>query len=163
MWWKFYVLMCEMEKRDLLKLFQEWGRRNKGERQCGWIQLWFSIRTFVNITMCPQYNNNTIKQEKKPTNWKVSVLVPNFQSLAKRVPERKISTPSIKWVTQTRFQLNNKMIWLCLKNYLGKNEVTIYINDWFAHSKKESFRILWQIQIYSLNLFTVLQIKGFQK
>jgi hypothetical protein len=25
MWWKYYVFMYEKEKRDLLKLFQEWG------------------------------------------------------------------------------------------------------------------------------------------
>jgi hypothetical protein len=29
-----------------------------------WIQLWYIIRTFVNVTMCPQHNNKIIK--KKP-------------------------------------------------------------------------------------------------
>jgi hypothetical protein len=32
MWWKYYVLMIEDgKKRDPLKLFQEWGRRDKGK------------------------------------------------------------------------------------------------------------------------------------
>jgi hypothetical protein len=29
----------KMEKRDMLKLFQEWGREDKGEWWRGWIQL----------------------------------------------------------------------------------------------------------------------------
>jgi hypothetical protein len=27
----------------------------------GWIQLWYSVRNFVNITMYPQHNNNKSK------------------------------------------------------------------------------------------------------
>jgi hypothetical protein len=27
----------------------------------GWIQLWSIVRTFVNVTMYPQYNNNIMK------------------------------------------------------------------------------------------------------
>jgi hypothetical protein len=40
----------------LLKLFQEWGREDKGERWRG--EFKYDIRTFVNVTLCPQYNNN---------------------------------------------------------------------------------------------------------
>jgi hypothetical protein len=27
----------------------------------GWIQVWCIVRTFVNVTMYPQYNNNIMK------------------------------------------------------------------------------------------------------
>jgi hypothetical protein len=30
----------------------------KGEWWRGWIQLQYNVRTFVNVTMCPQHNNN---------------------------------------------------------------------------------------------------------
>jgi hypothetical protein len=36
------------------------GEGDKGEWWRGWIQLWYVVRTFVNITMYPQYNNNMI-------------------------------------------------------------------------------------------------------
>jgi hypothetical protein len=36
---------------------------DKGEWWKGWIQLWYIVKTFVNITMYPQYNNN--KKESK--------------------------------------------------------------------------------------------------
>jgi hypothetical protein len=29
-----------------------------------WIQLWYIVRTFVNVIMCPQYNNNKNKNIK---------------------------------------------------------------------------------------------------
>jgi hypothetical protein len=54
----------KMKKRNKLKLFQEWG--NKGEWWRGWIQLWYTVRTFVNA---PQYNSNIIKKEASET-WK---------------------------------------------------------------------------------------------
>jgi hypothetical protein len=53
----------KMVKWDLLKLFQEWGRGDK-EWWRGWIQIWHIVRTFVNVTMYPQYNNMTIKNIK---------------------------------------------------------------------------------------------------
>jgi hypothetical protein len=28
-----------------------------------WIQLWYIVTTFVNVTMYPKYNNNIIKKE----------------------------------------------------------------------------------------------------
>jgi hypothetical protein len=34
------------------------GRGDKGEWWRGWIQLWYIVRTSVNVTMYPQYNNN---------------------------------------------------------------------------------------------------------
>jgi hypothetical protein len=37
------------------------GEEHKGDWWKGWIQLWYIIKTFVNVTMYPQYNNNTIK------------------------------------------------------------------------------------------------------
>jgi hypothetical protein len=37
------------------------GRRgSKGEWWRGWIQLWYILRTFVNVTLHLQYNNNMI-------------------------------------------------------------------------------------------------------
>jgi hypothetical protein len=46
-------------KWELLKLFQEWGGEGeKGEQWRGFIQLWYILRTFINVTMYPQYNNN---------------------------------------------------------------------------------------------------------
>jgi hypothetical protein len=30
----------------------------------GWIQLWYIVRTFVNVTMYLQYNNNIIEKKK---------------------------------------------------------------------------------------------------
>jgi hypothetical protein len=35
MWWKYYLLMYEMEKRGLLKPFQEWGRGGIKENDGG--------------------------------------------------------------------------------------------------------------------------------
>jgi hypothetical protein len=43
-----------------LKLFQEGAREDKGERWRGWIYLRYTVRTFVNVTMYPQYNNNML-------------------------------------------------------------------------------------------------------
>jgi hypothetical protein len=40
-------------KWDMLKLFPEWGREDKGEWWSDWIQLWYVVRTFVNVTMYP--------------------------------------------------------------------------------------------------------------
>jgi hypothetical protein len=34
-----------------------------GEWWRGWIQLWYTVRTFVNVTVYPLYNNNIIKNE----------------------------------------------------------------------------------------------------
>jgi hypothetical protein len=34
------------------------GGGEKGEWWRGWIQLWYIERTFVNVTIHPQYNNN---------------------------------------------------------------------------------------------------------
>jgi hypothetical protein len=39
------------------------GGEGKGEWLKGWIQLWYIVRTFVKITIYPQYNNN-LKREK---------------------------------------------------------------------------------------------------
>jgi hypothetical protein len=52
----------------MLKLFQEWRKGclggDKEEWGRGWIQLWYIVRTFVNVTMYPRYNNNIIKKIK---------------------------------------------------------------------------------------------------
>jgi hypothetical protein len=48
----------KMEKWDLLKLFQEWGWDREWWRR--WIQLWYIKRTWINVTMYPQYNKNMI-------------------------------------------------------------------------------------------------------
>jgi hypothetical protein len=34
------------------------GDVDKGEWWRGWIQLWYTVRTFVNVTMCLLHNNN---------------------------------------------------------------------------------------------------------
>jgi hypothetical protein len=48
-----------MEKWDLMNLFQKWRiQENDGG---GWIQLWYIVRAFVNVTIYPQYNNNITK------------------------------------------------------------------------------------------------------
>jgi hypothetical protein len=39
------------------------GGGDKGEWWRGWIQLLYIVRTFVNVTLYPQYNNN--RKEKK--------------------------------------------------------------------------------------------------
>jgi hypothetical protein len=39
----------KMEKWSLLKLFQEWGRKDKEEWWRDWTQLWYIVGTFVNI------------------------------------------------------------------------------------------------------------------
>jgi hypothetical protein len=41
----------------MLELFQEWGSK---EQWRGSIQLYYIVRTFVNVTMYPQYSNNII-------------------------------------------------------------------------------------------------------
>jgi hypothetical protein len=38
---------------------------DKGEWWREWIQLWYTIRTFVNVTMYSQYNNNMIIKNKE--------------------------------------------------------------------------------------------------
>jgi hypothetical protein len=37
------------------------GEDNKGEWWNGWVQLWYIVRTFINVTMYPKYNNMIIK------------------------------------------------------------------------------------------------------
>jgi hypothetical protein len=37
----------------------------KGEWWVEWIQLWHTVRTFVNATMYPKYNNNEKKKQQK--------------------------------------------------------------------------------------------------
>jgi hypothetical protein len=50
------------KKRDLLKLFQEWGKGKKENEGGGEFKYdKFDIRIFVNSTMYPQYNK---KREK---------------------------------------------------------------------------------------------------
>jgi hypothetical protein len=38
------------------------GQKDKREWCRGWIQLWYIVRTFVNSTTYPQYNNNKISE-----------------------------------------------------------------------------------------------------
>jgi hypothetical protein len=38
----------------------------------GWIQLWYTVRTFINVTMCSQYNDNKNKLRIKCKNNRVS-------------------------------------------------------------------------------------------
>jgi hypothetical protein len=37
------------------------GEEGIKEKDGGWIQLWYITRTFVNVTMFPQYNSNKKK------------------------------------------------------------------------------------------------------
>jgi hypothetical protein len=45
------------------------GRGNKGEWQRGWMQLWYILRTFVNVTMYSQYKNNKKERWKSPLSY----------------------------------------------------------------------------------------------
>jgi hypothetical protein len=57
-----------IEKGNLLKCSQEWGRGHKGEWWRGWIQLWYIwyiVRTLVNVAVYPQDNKKIFKKEKK--------------------------------------------------------------------------------------------------
>jgi hypothetical protein len=58
-----------MEKRDLLKLFQQWSGRGIKENSGGGEFKYdiFDIRTFVNATMYPYPDNNKIKKTLKYT------------------------------------------------------------------------------------------------
>jgi hypothetical protein len=38
---------------------------DKGESWRGWVQLWYIVRYFVNVTMYSQYNNNNNNKRKK--------------------------------------------------------------------------------------------------
>jgi hypothetical protein len=58
---EYYALMYENGKWDLLKVFQEWGREDKGEWWKGWTQLWYIVRTFANATIYP---STTIKSKE---------------------------------------------------------------------------------------------------
>jgi hypothetical protein len=59
--------MCVNEKRDLLKLFQQWGKwgikENGGEGEFNY-GIFDTVRTFINTTMYPQHNNKTNKEKK---------------------------------------------------------------------------------------------------
>jgi hypothetical protein len=48
-----HIHVWRWKKWDLLKLFQEWWRRDKGE----WWRRWYIVNTFINVAMYPQYNN----------------------------------------------------------------------------------------------------------
>jgi hypothetical protein len=37
------------------------GKEVKENDGRGWIQLWYIVRAFVNVTMCPQYSNKNKK------------------------------------------------------------------------------------------------------
>jgi hypothetical protein len=53
------------------------GGRNKGEWWRRWIQLWYTVRTFVNVTMFLQYDNNMIIKKfwKKTLDYSVSTIL----------------------------------------------------------------------------------------
>jgi hypothetical protein len=40
------------------------NKANKEEWWGGWIQIWYIVRTFVNVTMYSQYNNNNNNNKK---------------------------------------------------------------------------------------------------
>jgi hypothetical protein len=50
-----------MEKRNLLKLFHEWGEGRIKENDGG-DEFKYDVRTFVNATMYPQHNIKKMKQ-----------------------------------------------------------------------------------------------------
>jgi hypothetical protein len=60
--------VCKWKNYNLLKLFQEWGRRNKGEWWRESIQvryICYIVRTFVNTQCTPtQHNQNNFKDSK---------------------------------------------------------------------------------------------------
>jgi hypothetical protein len=59
----------KMEKWDLLKLFQDWENGDKGEWWRRSVQIWYIVRTFVNVTLFSEqeyYDNlKKFKKEKK--------------------------------------------------------------------------------------------------
>jgi hypothetical protein len=60
-----FLLMYENGK---VRPFETVSGVDKEEWWRGWIQIWFMVRTFVNVTLCPQYNHNMIiKMSKKKT------------------------------------------------------------------------------------------------
>jgi hypothetical protein len=61
-WWKYYILCMKMKKETCCNYSKNRRRRNKGERWRGWIQFWYIVRTFVNVTMYP---HTTVRKKKK--------------------------------------------------------------------------------------------------
>jgi hypothetical protein len=54
----FCIHMCKWKKRETCWNYsRNWGRRDKGEWWREWIQLWYILRNFVNVTMYLQHNN----------------------------------------------------------------------------------------------------------
>jgi hypothetical protein len=75
---------------------EEWWRE--------WIQLWYIVRTFINVSMYPQHNNTIIKKLKinkttKPKNVKhrITIITQQFHSWVCIQKNWKISV-SIKWM-----------------------------------------------------------------
>jgi hypothetical protein len=65
MWWKYYVLMYKNgEKRHVETIPGMRGRGYNGEWWRVWIQWWYIVRTFANITMYPKYSNNMKIKDK---------------------------------------------------------------------------------------------------
>jgi hypothetical protein len=60
-WKRLTVLMYKNGKMRHGEIILGMGE-DKGEWWKGWIQLWYIIRTFVNVTMYSQYNNNKRKK-----------------------------------------------------------------------------------------------------
>jgi hypothetical protein len=53
--------------------------KEEDERWSRWIQLWYIVRTFVNVTMYPQYNNNLKKKSWKVLGRAVHVCNPTLR------------------------------------------------------------------------------------
>jgi hypothetical protein len=57
-WWKSYVYKYVNVKMTTWNNSGMGGGGDKGEWWREWIQLWYILRTFVNVTMYPQCKNN---------------------------------------------------------------------------------------------------------
>jgi hypothetical protein len=53
-----YHLYVNGKMRPIETIPEIWGEGIKKNDGGGWIQQWYAVRTFVNVTVYPQYNNN---------------------------------------------------------------------------------------------------------
>jgi hypothetical protein len=70
----FCTHVCKLKNKTCWNYPRNGGRDDKGEWWRGWIQLWYVVRTSVNVTMYSQYNNNKNKVLKNFKN-KINKLI----------------------------------------------------------------------------------------
>jgi hypothetical protein len=57
-WWKYVYMYVNRKMRPVETIPGMGGGGSKGECWKEWVQLWYTVRTFINVTMYLQYNNN---------------------------------------------------------------------------------------------------------